>query len=123
MRNSKSKTAIIELIERSDRALSHKDIQTDLKDLCDRVTVYRVLDRLVNEGQVHKVIDFDGVMRFAACHSCSSGNHSHNHIHFSCEECGKVQCLDQVTPKVDLPEGFIPKQSLHIISGTCAQCS
>ncbi|WP_109832199.1 Fur family transcriptional regulator [Reichenbachiella versicolor] len=123
MRNSKSKTAIVELLEQSEGALSHKDIQTQLKDLCDRVTVYRVLDRLVNEGRVHKVIDFDGVMRFAACHHCGDHEHSHNHVHFSCESCNKVFCLDTVKPQVDLPDGYQVKDSLHVVSGVCAQCS
>ena len=123
MRNSKSKTAIVELLEQSEEALSHKDIQTQLSDLCDRVTVYRVLDRLVNEGQVHKVIDFEGVMRFATCHQCSSHVHKHDHVHFSCEICHKVTCMEAVQPKIKLPAGFQIKDSLHVLSGVCASCA
>lgn len=123
MRNSKSKTAIVQLLTEADAALSHKEIQAQLNDLCDRVTVYRVLDRLVNEGVAHKVIDLDGVMRFAACNSCDGEHHSHNHVHFSCESCNKVICLDDVVPQLIMPEGFEVKNALYIMSGTCNKCA
>ncbi len=61
-RNSATKTKIQELIVSSSVALSHSDIQKTLKGLCDRVTIYRILNRLLEEGVIHKIVDVDGVV-------------------------------------------------------------
>lgn len=54
-RNTTAKTEILDLISQSEVALSHSEIQSALDGLCDRVTIYRVLDRLVEEDLVHKL--------------------------------------------------------------------
>jgi Fur family ferric uptake transcriptional regulator len=82
-RTTTAKTEIQDLIVSSSVALSHSEIQKSLQGLCDRVTIYRVLERLMEEGVIHKIVNVDGVVKYAGCHSCSV-KHSHNHIHFSC---------------------------------------
>ena len=52
-RNTTAKTAILELIKNSEVALSHSEIQKLNTELCDRVTIYRILDRLVAEDLGH----------------------------------------------------------------------
>lgn len=46
-RNTIAKTKILDLINTAEVALSHAEIETLLDGLCNRVTIYRVLDRLV----------------------------------------------------------------------------
>ena len=123
VRNTTSKTAILELLQISEEALSQKDILTQLDGSCDRVTVYRVLDRLLEEGYVHKVVDVDGVMRFAACRSCEEEHHQHHHVHFSCQECGTVSCLEDIEPSVKLPDGYRISEANFTLSGLCPKCS
>ncbi|TAE79313.1 MAG: Fur family transcriptional regulator, partial [Bacteroidetes bacterium] len=77
-RTTIAKTEIQELIVSSPVALSHAEIQKSLEGLCDRVTIYRVLDRLMEEGVIHKIVNVDGVVKYAGCHSCSA-KHTHNH--------------------------------------------
>ena len=96
-RNTPAKTEIQELILSSKSALSHTEIQKHLTGLCDRVTIYRILERLTDEGLIHKVVNVDGVVKYAGCHSCSE-KHNHNHIHFSCQKCKSVTCLEDVVP-------------------------
>src|SRR5690554_1427790 len=95
-RNTAAKTKILNIITDSKTALSHSEIHELLDDFCDRVTIYRVLDRLIAEGFVHKIVNIDGVVKYAACHDCSSAEHHHNHIHFSCEQCRTVTCIEEV---------------------------
>ncbi len=123
VRNTASKTAILETLQNSEGALSQKEILAKLDGLCDRVTVYRVLDRLLDEGHVHKVVDVDGVMRFAACHQCEEEHHHHNHVHFSCSECGSVTCLEEVEPRLNLPHGYQVEEANFTLSGLCPKCS
>lgn len=122
-RNTVAKTKILEFVKKSTGAVAHSDIQQSLKGICDRVTIYRVLDRLLNEGLVHKVVDFDGVVKYAACHNCEvTKKHQHNHIHFSCEKCKKVTCLDAILPEFKLPKDYKVNSVNFTVSGYCPNC-
>lgn len=124
MKNSRStaaKTAIIELIEHSPSALSHADIQNELGDLCNRVTIYRVLDRLLDEELVHKVVDTDGIAKFLACNHCED-NHDHHHIHFSCSHCGEITCLHHIIPQFQLPKSYTLEEVNCTVKGVCPKC-
>lgn len=121
-RNTVAKTQIYSVLKASKAALSHSEILTAVDGLCDRVTVYRILDRLLEEGLIHKVVNMDGIHKFAACHNCTDHPH-HNHIHFSCERCKTVTCLEDVEPVFNLPEKYRMHQVNFTVSGLCAQCS
>jgi len=121
-RNTAAKTEIQELIVSSSVALSHSEIQKAVDGLCDRVTIYRVLDRLLDEGSIHKIVNVDGVVKYAGCHSCSE-KHSHNHIHFSCQKCKSVTCLDDVEPTYTLPKNYKVNEMNFTLSGFCPECS
>lgn len=123
-RNTAAKSEILNLLEQSEVALSHAEIQSSLDGLCDRVTIYRVLDRLVDEELIHKVINIDGGVKYANCHSCSTAhNHNHDHIHFSCEKCKSVTCMEEVKPTFELPEKYKVTATNFTVSGLCPQCS
>lgn len=128
MKNSRTtiaKTAIIEVIENEDVALSQQDIQEKIGNLCNRVTIYRVLERLLEEGKIHKVLDFDGVAKYSSCENCEDEHHhhEHHHIHFSCTKCGQVTCLYNVLPKFKLPENYLPQDYNFTVSGICPNCN
>ena len=73
-RSTTVKTEIQELIVSLLEALSHSQIQKSLGGLCNRVTIYQVLERLLVEGVIHKIVKVDGVVKYASCHSCSTRN-------------------------------------------------
>lgn len=123
-RTTVAKSTILELIESSKVALSQPDIQTHIGDLCNRVTIYRVLDRLVEEGAIHKIIDIDGLTKFMSCHKCEDENHhNHHHIHFHCSECGDVTCLHNVVPEFSLPKSYKITDVNFMVSGICKNCN
>ncbi|WP_199120089.1 Fur family transcriptional regulator [Pedobacter sp. ASV28] len=122
-RNTIAKTEIRNLINSSKVALSHAEIQQALNNICDRVTIYRVLDRLVEEGLVHKIVNVDGVIKYAECHECAGEHHHHNHIHFSCQKCKSVTCLEDVEPFFNLPKQYKVMEMNFTLSGLCPQCS
>jgi Fur family ferric uptake transcriptional regulator len=121
-RNTTAKTEILNLINGSEEALSHSQVQSSLNGLCDRVTIYRVLDRLTTEGIIHKVVNVDGVIKYAKCHNCDDAHH-HDHIHFSCEQCHTVTCLENVEPLFDLPKKYKIHEVNFTVSGICPRCS
>ncbi len=121
-RNTIAKQKILELIQESTIALSHSDIQTEVGDLCNRVTIYRVLDRLVSEGDIHKIVNIDGVIKYAACTECAHTHHHHNHIHFSCTVCHEVTCLENLEPSFKMPKNYQVEEVQFTLSGICPQC-
>lgn len=121
-RNTTAKSAVKQLLETSETALSHKDIQQSLGNLCNRVTIYRVLERLLAEGYVHRVVNTDGIVRYARCHQCEHQEHQHNHIHFSCTQCAEVTCLEKIHPIYQLPDGYLVQEVHFTITGICPNC-
>ena len=120
-RNTTAKKVILNLIKKSKVALSHIEIQNLTIGICDRVTIYRVLERLTNEDLIHKVVNLDGVTKYASCDH-SHQNHLHNHVHFSCENCKRVTCLDTVVPTFSLAENYTIKEVNFTLNGICPNC-
>jgi Fur family ferric uptake transcriptional regulator len=109
-------------------ALSHLELQRRLElapdaEAVDRVTVYRVLDWLVERDLAHRVSGPDRVFRFSAR---PSGHSMHGH--FRCAACGRMFCLDESPGlgrviKAMLPAGFSSDAVELTVSGRCAACA
>jgi len=123
-RNTKSKTAILTALKSVNCALNHEMLQDMISPNIDRATIYRVLNRFCEDGKIHKVIGDDGKQYFALCHNCSINEktHSHNHFHFRCLACGKVECLNNEI-EVSLPLGYTFENFNGFITGLCNSCS
>ncbi len=117
-----NKDLILSLIQKSNSALSHQDLVQGIEKKINRVTIYRILDRLIGDGEVHKVIDIDGVSRYAACHQCEDYDHVHDHVHFSCTKCSAVTCLDNIQPSFKMPTNYKVEDVNFTISGVCPKC-
>ena len=120
-RTTEARTEILNILNATDEALSHADIEMKLNGLCNRVTIYRNLNKLVEEGFLHKVINLDGVLMYAKCQQCDEV-HVHNHVHFSCEICKTVNCLEEVEPTFKLPKGYKLSEANFTILGVCPYC-
>jgi Fur family ferric uptake transcriptional regulator len=120
-RSTSAKAKILRLISDSKTALSQSEIQNALEGFCDRVTIYRVLNRLVNEELIHKISTIEGTLKYASCSSCTD-NHLHNHLHFSCEKCKKVSCLSHIRIDTTIPENYQPNHFNYVVSGICPEC-
>ena len=122
-RNTKAKQAVLDEIMNSSFALSQPDIFDKLQGSCDRVTVYRVLDRLVAENKIHKIVNIDGTINYAPCHTCpTTSAHDHDHLHFSCVVCKRLECLEEQHIDIRLPENYQIKEIFFTISGICPSC-
>ena len=87
----------------------------------DRVTLYRVLDALVETGLAVRSTDDRGVFRFA---SVQQHQRHADHAHFRCTGCGTVFCLEAPAPLLPrLPRGFHAEAVELDVRGTCGSCS
>lgn len=103
-------------------ALSHDNLQTMIEENLDRATIYRILNRLHDDGVVHRIVADDGKQYFALCADCSDEAHQHDHYHFRCQNCDTVECLASEI-SVKLPPGYQATNFNGVISGLCARCA
>lgn len=123
LRSTPNRQTILHLFLRKDHALSHADIESEIADALDRVTVYRTIKTFLNRGLIHKVLDDEGSLKYALCNSdCSASEHHHDHVHFKCVKCGQTNCLDVEVPEMGLPRNYKAEEINVLIQGVCADC-
>lgn len=123
LRPSLIRIAVLGVLLGADDALSHAEIMEHLQPVgaFDRVTVYRVLDWLVEKGLAHKVAGAGRVWRFQV----TRHETMHCHAHFLCNRCGKIFCLPDVQPALpkQIPANFCAESIELNITGICSDCS
>lgn len=120
-RNTATKTAVLSVLEQAGGALSHDKIRERVTGDMDRATIYRILNRFCDDGIVHRIVADDGKQYFALCEDCSHEAHHHNHFHFRCLNCDRVECLTSEI-SVNLPAGYRAENFNGVISGQCGRC-
>ena len=122
IRKTKSLDILLGQFEVEARAISAISLVQRLKDQLNKTTIYRLLERLEDDGVLHSFLGNDGEKWYARCTGCSSESHVDHHPHFQCMECGKVDCLSmEITiPSISNRE-IIGSQIL--IKGKCETCS
>ena len=123
-RQTRARIEVLAVLLRADEALTHHEVERRLRhghDV-DRVTLYRVLDWLTEQGFAHKVSGRDRVWRFSAAgHARAPGG---GHAHFECSSCAKVICLDEARlPSIPLPAGYRRRDIEVTIKGSCDECA
>ena len=120
-RATPARVRVLHLLRSAPTALTHNEIEAALgAPSIDRVTLYRVLDWLVDSGLAHKNSDVHRVFRFSAA---AAGEHA-THVHFRCEHCGRVFCLEAAPPVAPiLPTGFVLSRMDFDLRGRCADCA
>jgi Fur family ferric uptake transcriptional regulator len=123
-RATRGRVRVLEMLQAAARPLSHAEVEAGLTDAADappdRVTLYRILDSLVEGGLALKAVDTRGVFRFSGVQA--RRQHA-GHVHFRCTECGGVFCLAAAPPPPPrLPRGFRLRHAEFDVSGTCPEC-
>ena len=119
-----SRKKILSLFLSANDALAHGDIEVKAGEYFDRVTIYRTLQTIVEKGIIHSIPTSDNSIRYALFKDCEEGHHHDDHVHFVCSNCSKTICLDDVvSPKIDLPSGYVAETVQVVINGVCRGCS
>jgi len=116
---------VLEVIGGNSSPLSAQDIFTTLRrtSSINRVTVYRILDTLVDKGLVERLSAGGRSLVYGL-----APNENHPaHPHFHCRSCGALQCLQPGSLTVDLrgiERSFAGEiQSVEVrVDGICKNC-
>ncbi|MBX3679537.1 Fur family transcriptional regulator [Cognatazoarcus halotolerans] len=122
-RVTRTRVAVLDILLASGQPLAHDEIAAALaRDgiAHDRVTLYRNLDWLVEQGIAHRMAGDDRVWRFGVATAAA-----HEHAHFHCDACGQLFCLKALTPAfaIALPDGYRMNRAELIVHGACPHCS
>lgn len=121
IRKTKSVEALLNEFEKSSGAISVIELIKRLSSKFNKTTVYRVLDRLEDDGILHSFLGTSGIKWYAKCNGCSKSKHTDVHPHFQCISCGKVDCLDSIVTIPELPKREIVTSQV-LIQGKCEAC-
>ncbi|WP_024480993.1 Fur family transcriptional regulator [Cellulophaga baltica] len=121
IRKTKAVENLLQEFSKSGTAISAKLLIERLKSKFNKTTIYRVLDKLEDDGVLHSFLGKDGLKWYAKCHGCTAIEHQDLHPHFQCLDCGKVECL---AVSVTLPK--IPNRKIEVsqllLQGKCETC-
>ena len=109
LRRTPVRAGVLEILAKASRALGAVEILEKLPPHTDAVTVYRTLNTFTGKRVLHRIRGEDRVWRYALDDPQTTT--THQHPHFVCETCGKVECLKDA----EIPAGFV--RSLGVQSG------
>jgi len=121
IRKTKSVESILNEFKTNTEAISAKKLIEQLDYKFNKTTIYRVLDKLEEDGVLHSFLGKNGLKWYAKYKDCSSNNHQYVHPHFQCSYCGKVDCLDVSIRIPKIPNRKIEFSQL-LIQGKCQEC-
>lgn len=125
LKKTPTRMQVLEVYENHDHALAIADVEDELGEDFDRVTLYRTLSTFEEKGLLHKVFDDEGKMKYSLCGTtCDEHTHHDNHLHFHCRKCGQTTCVDSVpVPTPDDLKGFIIHDVYMVANGICKACA
>jgi Fur family ferric uptake transcriptional regulator len=137
IRNTAVRRAVLEFLDRSPHAVTHAQIEEQIGQSFDRVTLYRTLHAFEEQHLIHKILSDSGAWAYALCRDCvhehehklsaekaaHQHSHNHDHVHFKCETCQHTFCLQQTAiPVINLPSGYQAKDWQLLVTGVCEAC-
>ncbi len=121
IRKTKSVKILLNEFSADSTAISVTTLIERLSSEMNKTTVYRILDKLEDDGFLHSFLGKNGHKWYAKCNNCSKSKHYDTHAHFQCLNCGKVDCL---TTNFTIPE--IPNRRVDVfqllVQGSCEDC-
>lgn len=120
-RKTASKEAVLSVLTNSKKAMSQDAIMQQMELNADRATVYRILNRYVEDEIIHKIVADDGKQYFAVCVKCDEMTVPDNHFHFRCIKCETIECMPSIV-NFSVPEGYNVKRINCVLIGVCKDC-
>ncbi|MBR3898505.1 MAG: transcriptional repressor [Bacilli bacterium] len=122
--NTKQKDLILNIIKQEEKDFTIKDIHSKLKDETGLTTIYRFMDKLIEDGLVDKHIGKDNKTYYNYLEKCDNKNH----FYLKCESCGKIvhidcDCIEDLSNHITNKHKFKLNRKHFIINGTCGDCN
>ncbi len=121
IRKTKAVEVLLQEFNSTTVAISAKKLIDQLGSTFNKTTIYRVLDKLEDDGILHSFLGKEGHKWYAKCNGCTSAEHKDVHPHFQCLSCGRVDCLSFSVSLPPIPNRKVEVSQL-LIQGKCEEC-
>jgi Fur family ferric uptake transcriptional regulator len=126
LRSTPARLAVLQTLERRTTPVTHADLAIELVPCgFDKATVYRNLIDLTDAGILSRSELGDHVWRFELRRE--TDEHSGEHPHFLCLDCGEVSCLSDVNIRISPRQGKktagLGRVTEVLLKGHCDRCS
>lgn len=126
LRSTPARLAVLQSLEQREGPVTHADLAAELVPLgFDKATVYRNLIDLTDAGMLSRTELGDHVWRFELRREAAE--HTGEHPHFLCLDCGEVSCLSDVDISISSApgkkRGGFGKVTEVLLKGHCDRCS
>ncbi len=96
----------------------------DVLDTVDKSTLFRTITLFHKQHLIHSIDDGSGSIKYSVCSSDCMCRIKDLHAHFSCNECHRTFCMENVRiPSVELPQNFILSSINFVLKGLCDECN
>ena len=121
--NTKQKELILSIIKKKKHEFRVKELYNDLNKEIGLTTIYRQIDKLVNEGRINKNINKDNITYYQYLEECNKKNH----FYLKCDKCGNMihidcDCIEQLSNHIVKEHQFNLNKDCIIINGICKRC-
>lgn len=121
--NTKQKELILNIIKKQKKEFTVKDIYNEVKNKTGLTTVYRLIDKLVEEGIVTKNIGKDNKTKYIYLEKCEE----ENHFYLKCKNCKTMKhvdcdCIKELLNHILINHKFTADKKNIIINGICENC-
>jgi Fur family ferric uptake transcriptional regulator len=121
--NTKQKEKIFNIIKDTHEEFTPKDLYMKLNKEIGLTTIYRYLDRLVNDDLIIKNVHSDNSIYYQYIEKCSH----ENHFFLKCKTCGTMihidcDCIDDLSKHIKNEHKFKLDKEHIIIDGYCNKC-
>ncbi|MBX3211159.1 MAG: transcriptional repressor [Labilithrix sp.] len=128
LRSTTPRIAVLEYFHSHGGQNSHAEIFDALEDRgFDRATIYRILMDLAEAKILSRGDLGDHVWRFELRKGVNGVEHTDEHPHFVCVDCGEVSCLPGVSIRLDgaskAPKAVAKKKVEVQLKGRCDNCA
>ena len=118
--NTKQKDIILEVIKNKKTDFTIKDIMNEVEDKIGLTTIYRLVDKLLEDGVISK----DNKGNYQYLGRCDK----HNHFYIKCDKCGKLEhvdcdCITELWNHIYKEHKYTPTKEQVVINGICDKCS
>ena len=121
--NTKQKDIILNAIKHQKQEFTIKDIYNQVQDETGLTTIYRLVDKLVQDERLSKYIGKDNTTYYQYLEECDEDNH----FYLKCETCGNMvhvdcKCIEDLSSHILKNHKFKPSKEHIIINGICEKC-
>ena len=118
---TKQKDLITDIIKQEKKEFTIKDIYEKIKSNTGLTTIYRLVDKLVEEGKIKKYID-NNTTYYQYLEECDKKNH----FYLKCKNFKKLEhidcdCIEELSNHILKKHNFNLEKNI-IITGLCKKC-